>query len=161
MTGEGDRRMVLHGSAVTHHLDWVEQHRHLVALPRGHAHHQGELGNAADALLGALVVEHTLGTPCRRAQHAAVAEQRMQRALPLANSCEMPEGCAWVRSSLALSWFTSSNGEAMRLALYSSRQRRNLSMEPLVGAFVSGVSVFDIELTSPLPCDSLRILRSC
>ena len=79
MTGEGDRRMVLHGSAVTHHLDWVEQHRHLVALPRGHAHHQGELGNAADALLGALVVEHTLGTPCRRAQHAAVAEQRMQR----------------------------------------------------------------------------------
>lgn len=160
MTGEGDRRMVLHGSAVTHHLDRVEQHRHLVALPRGHAHHQE---SSATPLMRFLA----LWSSSTRSVRRAAARMPLSRnsecngALPLANSCEMPEGCAWVRSSLALSWFTSSNGEAMRLALYSSRQWRNLSMEPLVGAFVSGVSVFDIELTSPSPCDSLRILRSC
>lgn len=66
---------------------------------------------------------------------------------PLANSCAMPDGCACVRSSWALSCVTSSSGDGARPRRYSSRH-------PRIRSNAVAVSSFSLiyRLTSLLPC---------
>ncbi len=68
---------------------------------------------------------------------------------PLANSCAIPEGWAWVMSSCATSCVTSSSGDGDNPRRYCSRQPRIRSSAPVVSllslmCWFTSLSLYDI-----------------
>ena len=62
---ECDHRAVFDIAAFFAHFDRVHEHRHLIALPNGHADHQRQFAHAADAAFRLTVVKHTFHTTTR------------------------------------------------------------------------------------------------
>ena len=79
---ECDHRTVFDITAFFAHFDRVHEHRHLIALPDGHADYQRQFTHAADAAFRLTVVKHTFHATTSGAQHAVVTEQGIELNMP-------------------------------------------------------------------------------